>query len=71
MRSAATEVAAAQGRAAVAVARAGANVQRATGLVVFFPRSKKTYREEYHNPEKIAFAAERWDSFLRAYVGLR
>jgi hypothetical protein len=71
VRSAAAEVAAAQARAAVAVARAGANVQRATGLVVFFPRSKKTYREEYHNPEKIAFAAERWDSFLRAYVKLQ
>lgn len=68
VRIAAARAEAALGRSVVAIAKAGPKIQDATGLVVYFPRSKKSYRAEYDDPARIAFASERWRTFLRAYT---
>ncbi|MBM3269963.1 MAG: hypothetical protein FJZ01_20200 [Candidatus Sericytochromatia bacterium] len=70
VKVAATRVETALGGTVVALAKAGPKIQDATGLVVYFPRSKKSYRDEYDDPGRIAFASERWRAFLRAYVKL-
>ncbi|MBM3266060.1 MAG: hypothetical protein FJZ01_00290 [Candidatus Sericytochromatia bacterium] len=68
LKGAAKAVRDAYGKAVTAEAHAGSGVEGASGGVVYFPESKWSWKKDYDDASKIAFAGEKWRTFLAEFI---